>query len=102
MGLGKIGLAPAQGIFGLLAILNVGIGPIPFDDASALIEERCRAVQEPSIRAVSPADARFVLIRCPGGDILAPRFNDPGQVFGVVGGLPTGALGLGQREAGVV
>src|SRR5262249_60359212 len=60
-----------QRLFGLLAIFDVGVRPIPLDDIPLLIELRYCARQEPAVLTVSPPQTYFDLIIPP----LRSRFS---------------------------
>src|ERR1051325_5671104 len=50
--LGEVSFAPAQGILGLLAVFDVGVAAVPFDDVATFVAKRRGAVEEPAIHAV--------------------------------------------------
>jgi hypothetical protein len=49
-----------------LAVVDIGVGPVPFNDIAAVVEQRVGAEQEPAVLAVIPAQSRFALSRLAG------------------------------------
>jgi hypothetical protein len=60
-------LSGTQVLFSLLAIFDVDIGSISFDDCSHFISQRVGAKQKPAIGPIQPPQPRFHLARSAGG-----------------------------------
>src|ERR1044071_1355982 len=63
-----------------LAVLDVQIGAIPFDDLPRFVPQRAGAKQEPSIGAVEPAQSRLGLSRLPRSHDALPRRRQSVQI----------------------
>src|SRR4029079_5602859 len=100
--LGKVGLAPAESIFRLFAVFDVGVAAVPLHDGSVFIAKRRDASEEPAIDAIETPDARYMLVGCTRPETRGTDFHHRRQIFGMVGLLPTQSLGFGEREAGIV
>src|SRR5215510_12850939 len=68
-------LALAQRIFGPLAVFDIGIGPIPFDQVSFLIAKRHGARQEPAVFSIGFSNASFEIELLAFGKILPGSFH---------------------------
>src|SRR6185295_11619959 len=67
----------------LLAVLDIGIRPIPSNDVSRLVMQRYSAEQKPAIVAVKSAHARFRFIRCSRSQACAPFLHEVCEIFGM-------------------
>jgi hypothetical protein len=97
LGLGKISLAPPQGVRSAFAIFDIGIGSIPFDDITVLVAERRVPIEEPTIFSGGRSNARFRFKRSTRGHIRASRLQEFRQVLGMVCCLPADALPRSSR-----
>src|ERR1700692_700615 len=85
-------LALSQRLLGPLAVRNIGIGSIPFDDLSRLVAQRRRTAQEPAIFSICAPDAFDVLVRGSGFHRRAPPLYDPNALVWMDHCLPFGTL----------
>src|ERR1700730_7238433 len=72
LGFGQTMLAPPQGFFNALAVLDVGHDAIPFDDVSIFIAQWQTAVQMPSVFPIRSAKTNLAFMRFAGGHGRAP------------------------------
>src|SRR5207344_3102665 len=90
-----------EDIFGLLAVLDVGRRPIPFDDFSGLVAQRFDSKQEPPIFAVEALEPSFDLALCAGIPYLAPHPRQACQIVRMNDASPSLQSAV-ERETGVV
>src|SRR5262245_18928920 len=94
--------ALAQRLFGPLAVFNIGIGSIPFDQISFLIAKRHGARQEPAVFSIGSPNAHFEIELLPFGKIPPGSFQYLATVFAMDDADRSRFEGLLPVETGIV
>ena len=98
----KFALLGPKGFVCALAILDVGVDSVPFDDVAGSIAQWVGTEQEPPIFSVVATQSRFGLSRLSGSQYGLPGSSEPVQVIGMDRDRPAPILCLLSREAHIV
>jgi len=79
-------------LFGILAISNIRVRPVPSDYAPFRISQRYSARQEPTVCTVGSPVAFFLFVRSSSGHRMVPSLEHAIPVVGMKHTLPALAL----------
>src|ERR1700716_1758826 len=101
LGVIEIGLALAQGDFGLLLVVDVEGHAVPLKHLSALVTQRYASDRVPSVLTVGPAYALVHLERIAGCQVSAQCVLEQSEILGMNDDFPGPAPHALLRQAGI-